>query len=252
MSLYHGKHPIPVLFENEFFMVLNKPSGLSVQGGAGVKISLDSILSQAIHPRPLLLHRLDKDTSGIILVAKTKQAAAELSPLFANSKEKLVKQYLGLCSGIIKPKQGTIDHALDLRKKGQIRVQTKSKTRYKTVSQGSAGELSFCLLELELVTGRMHQIRRHLAFKGHPLFGDDRYGDFALNKTLRKNFSLKHLLLHASRLIIPPLLHLLPQGLDITAPLPEYFSRFLEALTPSPVYNDTLADGQNSYNEGIS
>jgi len=66
-------------------MVLNKPAGLSVQGGEGIKVSLDSILSEKIKPRPLLVHRLDRDTSGVILVAKTKEAARDFSALFANS-----------------------------------------------------------------------------------------------------------------------------------------------------------------------
>jgi len=70
----------------------------------------------------------------------------------------------------------------------------------------------------------MHQIRRHLAGIGHPLLGDDKYGDFSLNKKLRKSMELKHLLLHASRLVIPPLRDFIPDGLDITAPAPSYFS----------------------------
>ena len=84
------------------------------------------------------------------------------------------------------------------------------------------------MLELELGTGRMHQIRRHLALVGNPVLGDDKYGDFKLNRYLRKTMQLRRLLLHASRLVIPEA----PDGsrIDINANLPDYFNRFIEAL----------------------
>jgi 23S rRNA pseudouridine955/2504/2580 synthase len=84
-----------------------------------------------------------------------------------------------------------------------------------------SGDLEFSCFELELGTGRMHQIRRHLAMIGNPVLGDDKYGDFSLNKNLRKTIGLKHLLLHASKLIIKS-----EDNLNIQAPLPEYFSPF--------------------------
>jgi len=212
-------------------MVLNKPAGLSVQGGEGVKSSLDSILSEKIKPRPLLVHRLDRDTSGVILVAKTKEAARDFSALFANS-ETMKKIYLGICSGAIEPAEGTINLSLDVRGKGRDRIKKESWTNYKLLSSGDIGAVTFSFIELKLETGRMHQIRRHLALIGYPLLGDDKYGDFALNKNLKAQFGLKGLCLHASRLVIPPLPPLLPDGLDVTAPLPETFSRFLELLKP--------------------
>nr|AGS53332.1 pseudouridylate synthase [uncultured bacterium contig00014] len=233
---------LKVLFENDFCLVLNKPAGLPVQGGEGVRISLDSILSETISPRPLLVHRLDRDTSGLILVAKTKEAARILSVLFAGEVTKcltkglgkkdraVIKRYLGVCSGKPDPEQGVIRLDLDVRGKKAPR---ESETFYRLISVGNSGGVSlgdsFSFLELELGTGRTHQIRRHLAHAGHPILGDDKYGDFSLNKHLRKTLGLKHLLLHASRLIIPPLAAL-PDGLDVTAPLPDYFSRALELL----------------------
>ena len=221
---------IPVLFENDYCLVLDKPSGLSVQGGEGVGVSLDSILSENFSPRPLLVHRLDRDTSGIILVARTKEAAAVFSALFSgkeapgNSKKgrSILKQYLGVCSGIPAPRQGTIKLVIDVRGKERA-----AETFYRVLSAVpiDGGECS--LLELELGTGRMHQIRRHLARIGHPLLGDDKYGDFPLNKKLRKSMGLKHLLLHASHLVIPPLPEFVPGGLDISAPLPPYFDQLV-------------------------
>ena len=226
---------IPVLFENSFCLVLNKPSGLSVQGGEGVKTSLDSILSELVEPRPFLVHRLDRDTSGLILAAKTREAAAAFSALFSGGARSLsdkgralIKRYLGVCSGIPVPDSGLIDLELDIRGKRK-----KSETSYKCQKSGTACGVSLSLLELELGTGRMHQIRRHLARSGHPLLGDDKYGDFSLNKKFRKTAGLKTLLLHASRLVIPPAPGLIPEGLDISAALPGHFTSFLELLTYS-------------------
>ncbi|MDR0513197.1 MAG: RluA family pseudouridine synthase [Treponema sp.] len=237
-----------ILFENDFFLIIDKPNGLAVQGGEGVKVSLDSILSQTYSPRPLLVHRLDKDTSGVILVAKTKEAASTAGALFAGgSREKgsgnaaIIKQYLGVCSGVPKPRQGVIKQKLDTlgerkAKSGGEKTMQESLTHYKVLSShrfdslsGAHGVLDVSLLELELGTGRMHQIRRHMAHVGNPLLGDDKYGDFSLNKKLRAAFKLKNLLLHAFRLVIPPSPPFLPEGLDITAPLPDYFSPFVNS-----------------------
>jgi 23S rRNA pseudouridine955/2504/2580 synthase len=186
-----------------------------------------------------LVHRLDRDTSGVILAAKTKEAAGSFSALFANSGT-IKKLYLGICSGIMEPAEGAIKLSLDVRGKGRSRIKKESETFYRLLSSGDTGAVACSLLELKLGTGRMHQIRRHLALTGHPLLGDDKYGDFALNKKLKARLGLKSLCLHASRLVVPPLPGLLPDGLDVTAPLPESFSRFLEmlnqtvALTPTP------------------
>jgi 23S rRNA pseudouridine955/2504/2580 synthase len=209
---------LDILYEDEDCLVINKPSGLPTQGGVGVKVSLDDLLSELREPRPLLVHRLDKDTSGTILVAKNKTSAARYARLIAGREFK--KIYRALCWGIPKPPNGRIEDPLSV--KG---VEKNSLTFYRTIGQN--GE--YALLELELGTGRIHQIRRHLALLGHPILGDDKYGDFMLNKKLRKEKGLRHLLLHAYRLTeatdrIPPL--------DVQAPLPDYFENFLVQLLP--------------------
>jgi 23S rRNA pseudouridine955/2504/2580 synthase len=231
---------IPILFENDECLVLNKPAGLATQGGERVGASLDALLAELCSaeprsaeprsPKPLLVHRLDKDTSGLILVAKTRAAAARFSALFAgeprsderrsseprSGERRLVsKQYLAICAGRPQPAEGSIDQELEVH--GAIR---QARTDYAVLSSSQR----FSVLELELGTGRMHQIRRHLALIGHPILGDDNYGDFALNKQLRKDRGLKRLLLHASRLIINEA----DCSLDVTAPLPEYFRQFME------------------------
>jgi 23S rRNA pseudouridine955/2504/2580 synthase len=226
---------VAVLFENDEILILNKPAGLAVQGGKGITVSLDSLLAEEYQPRPLLVHRLDQDTSGLILAAKNREAAARFSRLFAEERaldprgkagsgKALVKQYCAVCSGTPPEDSGVIELSLIVGD-----AEKKARTAYKRL----AGNGEFSLLELELGTGRMHQIRRHLAHIGNPVLGDDKYGDFALNRGLRKSMGLRRLLLHASRLIIPAG----PAGpagmaapLDISAPLPDYFSPFLELL----------------------
>jgi len=201
---------LKILYEDDFCLVIDKPAGLAVQGGHGVKSSVDMILAEMRSPPPLLVHRLDKDTSGALLTAKTKEAAARFSRLLGADRQ-AVKQYVAVCAGSPEKKEGVI--AEDLMIRG---ARKKSETRYKVIKSGE-----YSVLELELGTGRMHQIRRHLAMNGNPVLGDDKYGDFALNRKLHKEAGLKHLLLHSSRLMIKSEFQI-----DVTAPLPEYFEAF--------------------------
>jgi 23S rRNA pseudouridine955/2504/2580 synthase len=209
---------IEILYEDDNIMVINKPAGLAVQGGEGVKTSLDAILAELRTPAPLLVHRLDKDASGVLLTAKGRENAAHFSRLLNSPKIK--KQYVAICAGIPKNEKGIITDKLLIH--GNLKS---SQTRYKILKTSVFTEenLEYSALELELGTGRMHQIRRHLAMNGNPILGDDKYGDFKLNKKLRKSAALKHLLLHASRLIIKDEINI-----DIHAPLPEYFFRYYE------------------------
>jgi 23S rRNA pseudouridine955/2504/2580 synthase len=182
-----------------------------------------------------LVHRLDKDTAGVILVAKNREAAARFSAIFSGKGSSAfsaregdgkpesrgcIKQYRAVCAGN-PPSAGVIQYSLDIRG-----AEKPSRTRYRRL--GGNGE--FSLLELELDTGRMHQIRRHLAKIGHPVLGDDKYGDFALNKVLAKTRGLKRLLLYASRLVIAG------EGagfsLDVRVPPPDYFSAFTGLFEP--------------------
>jgi 23S rRNA pseudouridine955/2504/2580 synthase len=207
-----------ILYEDDHIIVVNKPAGLAVQGGERVKTSLDTILAELRTPKPLLVHRLDKDTSGALLAAKGRETAAHFSSLL--NSPKIVKQYIAVCAGQPKNEKDIITDNLLIH--GSLK---KSETRYKILKTSVFPEekTEYSVLEIELGTGRMHQIRRHLSMNGYPLLGDDKYGDFALNKKLRKNIGLKHLLLHASRLIIKDEINM-----DIHAPLPEYFFSFYD------------------------
>ena len=219
---------IEILHEDDFCIVVGKPAGLAVQGGEGVKTSLDKILSEIRTPAPLLVHRLDKDTSGVLLAAKGKDAAARFSGLLGTGGN-AVKQYIAVCAGCPEKKEGSIRQELEIH--GRIK---KSVTRYRVIKNGklimqqssrqtedASDCMEYSVFELELGTGRMHQIRRHLAMIGNPILGDDKYGNFSLNRKLRKETGLKRLLLHASRLIVND-----KTELNIYAPLPEYFHQF--------------------------
>ena len=218
---------ITVLFEDENLLILNKPAGLSVQGGKGVGTSLDSLLAQNYKERPLLVHRLDKDTSGVIITAKNKRSAASCSALFSDPGQKLKKTYLAFCAGIL-DEGGTINEKLIIKGR-ELKAQTSYNCKGTMVLTGrekSEDSISVSLAELLPSTGRMHQIRRHLAQSGHPILFDDKYGDFALNKRLKKMLGIKRLLLHALSIYLPPLL--VNGGLTINAPLPDYFLELIE------------------------
>jgi 23S rRNA pseudouridine955/2504/2580 synthase len=210
---------IEILYEDDSVFIVNKPAGLAVQGGEGVKSSLDVILSKMRSPAPLLVHRLDKDTSGIILTAKNREAAARFSHIFGNH-QKVKKIYIAVCRDIPEKKQGSISDDLYIYGK-----QKKSLTMYRVLKSGKLSSRegdNYSVLELAPETGRMHQIRRHLAILGNPVLGDDKYGDFALNKKLRKSIGLKNLLLHSYQLIIND-----DYQIDINAPVPDYFSGYI-------------------------
>lgn len=203
---------LPVVYEDDDIIVIDKPSGLAVQGGERVRSSVDDLLEAVLQYRPHLVHRLDKDTSGLLLVAKTKESAAAYARLFAGRGVR--KTYLAVCAGLPERTTGSIDVPVDTASG------TKEAFTAYTV-KASSGD-AFSLLEIELGTGRMHQIRVHLAGIGNPILGDDKYGDFALNKRLRKTHGLNRLLLHAHKLETtarPPLV--------LRAPPPDYFLNFL-------------------------
>jgi len=213
---------LDIIYEDSSCIVINKPAGLAAQGGKGIGVSLDSFLTQSRSVRPLLVHRLDRDTSGLILVAKDKAAAASYSRMLGGSagSRAVVKRYLAICKGRPAQDKGVI--SLDLEIRG---TKKKSETRCRLLESFKD---DFSFIELELGTGRMHQIRRHLALTGTPVLGDDKYGDFALNHLLRKTMKLNRLLLHASRLIIPETKD--NPRLELEAPLPEYFNEFLSQV----------------------
>ena len=193
---------LPVVFEDAALLVVDKPSGVAVHGGSGVSFGVIESL-RAERPEAKLLelaHRLDRDTSGLLIVAKKRSALVELHRMLREGE--VEKVYLAIGKGV--PSQKTFEVSESLHKyvagsgERRVAVQEGGKaalTRVKLLKNDGVSSL----LELRLLTGRTHQIRVHLAHAGHPVLGDDKYGDFALNRELAKR-GVKRLFLHAARL----------------------------------------------------
>jgi 23S rRNA pseudouridine955/2504/2580 synthase len=213
MSTVGGFAPaaeFPILFEDDFVLAIDKPAGVAVHGGSGVSFG---VIEQLRMARPEadfleLIHRLDRETSGILLIAKRRMALKLLQEQFRERETD--KLYLALVKGAWPPNLRVIDKALHKYESpnGERRVKVvandhpdgmRSITLVKVKNMLAGG--GFSLLEVTIKTGRTHQIRVHLADAGHPIAGDDKYGDFELNKALQKSNastpSLKRMFLHA-------------------------------------------------------
>lgn len=219
-----------VLLEDEHVIALNKPSGLAVHGGSGVSFGvIEQLRGQRPQARFLeLVHRLDRDTSGVLLLAKKRSA---LTALHEQLRERQVtKYYLVLVKGKWRnPKQVV---RLNLHKyllaSGERRVAVKDEGQEShTVFELQRAWQDYSLLRAELKTGRTHQIRVHLSHLGFPIAGDDKYGDFELNKQLART-GLKRMFLHAASVAFRH-----PSGgakVVVEAPLPAELQKFIETL----------------------
>ncbi len=193
-------NPIEILYENDEIIVINKPSGLAVQGGENISHSLDKDFSQQLGYKIYLVHRLDKDTSGLMIVAKTPVAAGKWTKLIGTKAVK--KEYIALCLGSLKNKNGTIND--ELIQHGQKKTaQTRYVVEEEWIHNSETGNINFSKIRLFLDTGRMHQIRIHLAKNGCPLAGDDQHGNFKLNRIVKKELKIKKFLLSSVKLTIP-------------------------------------------------
>ncbi|HET6789563.1 MAG TPA: RluA family pseudouridine synthase [Aquabacterium sp.] len=220
----------PILFEDEHLIAINKPAGVAVHGGSGVSFG---VIEQLRRARPQarfleLVHRLDKETSGVLLVAKKRSALVTLQDCFRHRTAH--KTYAAMVIGQWPVARKVIDVALHkfLTGDGERRVKAvaedadegrRSITLVKVVQQFSR----FALLDVTIKTGRTHQIRVHLAHEGHPIIGDEKYGDFALNKALARGAMVEGLkfdrmFLHARELRLPH--PVTGEELALMAPLP--------------------------------
>lgn len=192
-----------VIDEDAQLIAFNKPSGLAVQGGSGVTLSLEDLLAafaKSNGKQPRLVHRLDRDTSGVIIAARTKPAAAFFSEAFAGRDVK--KTYFAVvCGGAPSPETGEIALALKKSSRKGLDVMEVAKdgqsalTRYRTLAATPAA----ALVELQPETGRMHQLRAHMAAIGRPIAGDGKYGGlYRVGGT-----DITRLLLHAAALDAP-------------------------------------------------
>jgi tRNA pseudouridine32 synthase/23S rRNA pseudouridine746 synthase len=220
-----------VIYEDPEILALNKPAGLSSQGGRGQVHTLDELLWAFARPgkaRPRLIHRLDRDTSGVILTAKTKPAAGFLGK--AMMARKFAKTYRAIVTpGPPEPPAGVVDAALRRDEQGReafMRVcppdhadAETARSRYRTLATAPGA----ALLELDPETGRMHQLRVHLAHLGRPIAGDARYG----GALVVGGHPVPRLMLHAAALVFPH-----PSGGEkrLEAPIPPDMAALIAAL----------------------
>jgi 23S rRNA pseudouridine955/2504/2580 synthase len=218
----------PVVFEDAALLVVDKPSGVAVHGGSGVSFGvIESV--RAARPQAKLLelaHRLDRDTSGLLVMAKKRTALVELHRMLREGQ--VEKVYLAVVKGRWEGKGREIRAALHkyVNASGERRVAVKE-DGMSAVTRITPLESSkrFSFLEVRLLTGRTHQIRVHLAHAGHPVLGDDKYGDFALNRELAKA-GVGRLFLHAASLAFDH--PITGERLRLKSPLPGDMQRFVD------------------------
>jgi 23S rRNA pseudouridine955/2504/2580 synthase len=204
-----------IIDNNENFIVLNKSSGISVQGGTKSKKNLVDIFAKSKifqDTKPYSVHRLDKDTSGVFIIAKKRESAQLLTSLFRL--RKVHKTYLAICHGELTKDSGEWNDDL-IRYDGDKRIVEKAKTLFKVLDKNSEASL----VELKPITGRKHQLRKQLYAVGQPIFGDTKYRLFNSTKGINKNLMLHS---YQIRFIINNIKH------TYTALLPDYFKKLLK------------------------
>ncbi len=195
---------LPVVYEDTSLLVIDKPSGTAVHGGSGLSYGvIESLRAERRQAKFLeLAHRLDRDTSGLLVIAKKRSALVELHRMLREGE--VDKTYLAIVKGSWTRKETVLRESLHkyVNAKGERRVSVhadgmEAVTKVKPLKVSPDASL----LELKLMTGRTHQIRVHLAYAGHPVLGDDKYGDFEANRVMAKA-GVKRLFLHAARLVL--------------------------------------------------
>lgn len=222
-----------VLYKDAHVIVINKPFGLAVQGGTKIARSLDDLLDGLVFDakeRPKLIHRIDRDTSGALILARSSKVAAQLAKGFAG--KSIEKTYWALVRGAPLPPRGVVDLPLNKAARGdQQREQVEvdedegkyAVTEYRTLD---ALARTFALMELKPLTGRMHQLRVHMAAIGCPIVGDHKYGGATQEAASLGVADILHL--HARRIVVPGIAG--GKKIDVTAPLPSHMVESFRAL----------------------
>ncbi len=225
---------LPVVFEDDALIVIDKPSGVAVHGGSGISFGVIESL-RAERPRAKFLelaHRLDRDTSGLLMVGKKRTALVELHRMLRDGEVR--KDYVAIVKGRWKGGGRKIDVPLHkyVTAEGERRVSVRDDGQqaislFKPLAAGDTASM----LDIRLMTGRTHQIRVHAAHVGHPILGDDKYGDFDLNRALVKQ-GVKRLFLHARQLSLSHPIS--GEPLAFVSPLPPEMQRFLDTHINAP------------------
>ena len=220
----------PIIYEDDALVAVNKPAGVAVHGGSGVSFG---VIEQMRHARPQakfleLGHRLDRETSGVLLLAKKRSALTAMHEIMREGNSD--KRYFALVLGQWKNARQHVKlplHKFDTPQ-GEKRVMVREGGQAShTIFILQKAWPEFSLLEAQLKTGRTHQIRVHLAHLGFPIAGDDKYGDFARNRELMKQ-GLKRMFLHAHSISFNH--PLAGEPLQLTAPLPKDLESFIARL----------------------
>ena len=227
--------PLDVIYEDNDILVVNKQKGLVVHPGNG---NLDGTLANAVMAhckdslsgiggelRPVIVHRLDKDTSGLLIIAKNDKAHIKMSEQIKDRKVK--KTYIALVRGIISENEATINMPIgrstkDRKKMAVTKNGKEAITHFKVLNRFTTNKASYTLLEVKIDTGRTHQIRVHMAEIGHPVIGDTVYSNG------KNEFGVVGQCLHAKKLeFTHPITE---KEMNLEAPLPEYFEKIIEEL----------------------
>ena len=205
-----------IIENNEDFVVINKDSGISVQGGTKSNKNLIDIFRNSSifqNTKPFSVHRLDKDTSGIFLIAKNRKTAQLLTSLFRL--RRVHKSYLAICHGSIENQKGVLKNIL-VRYDNNKKISEKAETQFNVIDKNS-----YCsLVEMKPITGRKHQLRKQMSLLGHPIIGDSKY-NLQNKNNLNKN---KNLMLHSNQIKFM----INSKKYTFNAPLPDYFLKYLK------------------------
>jgi len=221
-----------VIFENDDIIAINKPSGLAVHKGSGLNFGVIEAFRQIEPEQPLeLVHRLDRETSGCLLLSKNRQVLARLHEMLRHETViHMEKTYLALLDGIWQQGNKTIDAGISKIKRGGEHIMQIDNTGDRAISHFQPLEIfdngahACSLMQITIDTGRTHQIRVHAQHSGHAIIGDSKYGNKQSNRLFRE-LGLKRLFLHAKRLYLP-----LPDPITLDAPLSDELTALLQKL----------------------
>ncbi len=241
-----GKHCPKILYEDEDILILNKPEGVLTQKATPTDLSLNEWMigyllasgamkeAELIGFRPSVCNRLDRNTSGIVLCGKSLPGSQELSRMI--KERSLRKYYHTICKGALGEEQLLEGYLVKEERTNKVTIhqtpQTSGsyiKTAYRPIAVSTDKQYTY--LEVELITGKTHQIRAHLASIGHPLLGDFKYGDPKTNQLMKQKYGLSHQLLHAHHVVFPPVHKLVALRIKTcSAPLPKKFKEILKDI----------------------
>lgn len=249
-DIFSLKRQFRVLYEDHHILVVDKPAGLLVHGDSHENVNTlsNQVLSylkdkgelelnreSTFIPGPV--HRLDRNTSGIVIFGKTLQAMQDLNEMM-KKRHHIEKNYLTICSGRLEEKRELVGYIKKLENEDRVQFVKKDDPNalyMKTIVKPLQWSQNFTLLQVQIVTGRMHQIRIHLSGISHPVIGDRKYGDFQLNRQLKQQFGLNNQLLHAYKIrFVDPfgcLSYL--KGKEIICDVPKQFRQIEKSLIES-------------------